>query len=118
VRSTVDEIVTTVGWDRRVAGIRLIPHRHGTAEHGRIYAELARELYVPALAPDFAYIHSAPFYEPEYFQRVYAATHEATAGFTAVGEDELAQVLASYPRSLLVLRTIVGLTKEDRKSVV
>jgi hypothetical protein len=112
-RATVDEIVTTAGWDRRVAGIRLIPHRHGTAEHGRIYAELARELYVPALAPDFAYIHSAPFYEPEYFQRVYAATYEATAGFTAVAEDELAQVLASYPRALLVLRTIVGLTKEE-----
>ena len=28
---------------------------------------IAREAYVPHLAPDFAYIHEAPFYELPYF---------------------------------------------------
>ncbi|HEY2205238.1 MAG TPA: hypothetical protein VGH99_12280 [Pseudonocardia sp.] len=112
-RRTIDEIVHAASWDRRVAGIRLIPQRHGTGEHGRIYAELAREVYVPQLAPDFAYIHPAPFYEPGYFRWVYDTTVAATDGFRSVGEEELALVLTSEPRALLVLRTIVGLTKEE-----
>ncbi|GAA5151515.1 hypothetical protein GCM10023321_18700 [Pseudonocardia eucalypti] len=110
---TVEEIVAASSWDRRVAGLRLVPQRHGTVEHSRIFAEVARAVYVPALAPDFAYIHPAPFYEPDYFQLVYDAAHAATEGFASVGEDELAAVLTMDPRTLLVFRTIAGLTKEE-----
>ena len=49
-------------WTQRVQRIRLVPQRHGTGEHGTIYAAVARALYMPHLAPDFAYIHEAPFY--------------------------------------------------------
>ena len=55
--------------DERVAQIRLIPQRHGTGEHPAIYAAVAREAYVPHLAPDFAYIYEAPFYERELVQQ-------------------------------------------------
>jgi hypothetical protein len=113
VARTVEQIVHAESWDRRVAGIRLIPQRHGTGEHARIFAEVARAVYVPQLAPDFAYIHPAPFYEPDYFEAVYAAAHAATEGFSLVAEDELAAVLTVDPRTLLVFRTIVGLAKEE-----
>src|SRR5262249_26343295 len=46
-------------------------------------------------------------------QLVYTATHQATDGFAKVAEDELAAVLTVDPRTLLVLRTIAGLTKEE-----
>jgi hypothetical protein len=40
------------------------------------------EVYVPQLAPDFAYIHAAPFYELLYFDEVYRVAAHATANFT------------------------------------
>jgi hypothetical protein len=70
-------------------------------------------VYVPHLAPYFAYIHESPFYDQEYFQEVYAATHTATRGFGQVDEDTLADVIRGDPRSLLVFRTIMGLTREE-----
>ena len=48
-----------------------------------------------------------------YFEQVYAAAEEATAGFTQVTEAELTSVLISNPRTLLVFRTIIGLTKGE-----
>lgn len=113
VKQTVQQILAASSWDQRVAQIRLIPQKHGTGEHQWIYAEVARQAYVPHLAPDFAYIHEAPFYEESYFRRVYVIAHDATSGFTDVTEDRLAQLIQDEPRSLLVLRTIMGLTREE-----
>ncbi|MBI4798513.1 MAG: hypothetical protein HY794_07235 [Desulfarculus sp.] len=110
---TVAKIVEASTWDQRVAQIRLIPQNHGTNEHPQIYAAVARSVYVPHLSPDFAYVHQPPFYGPEYFQQVYAATLQATAGFDQVSENDLARVIESDPRTLLVFRTIMGLTKEE-----
>ena len=111
--ATVRQIVGASSWDQRVAQIRLIPQKHGTGEHQRIYVEVARHAYVPHLAPDFAYIHEAPFYEESYFRKVYAAADEGTAGFADVSEDRLAQLIHDEPQTLLVFRTIMGLTKEE-----
>ncbi|MGH3965864.1 MAG: hypothetical protein ACRDRY_21860 [Pseudonocardiaceae bacterium] len=111
VEETVARIVTASTWDQRVSQIRLVAQRHGTGEHSAIFAAVAREGDVPHLAPDFAYIHSAPFYEESYFFEVYAATSAATQNFTEVATDDLACVIQEDPRALLVLRTIVGLTK-------
>jgi hypothetical protein len=91
----------------------LVPQNHGTGEHARIFADLARLLYLPHLAPDFAYIHEAPFYEQRYFLDVYDAAHRATDGFEAVSEDDLTRTLQNDPRTLLVFRTILGLTREE-----
>ncbi len=113
VAETVDKIVGAITWDQRIAQIRLVAQNHGTGDHARIFAEVARAAYVPHLAPDFAYINEAPFYEREYFQEVYAAAAGLTSNFTAVSLTELASVVAADPRTLLVFRTIVGLTKEE-----
>jgi hypothetical protein len=113
IQDTINKIAVANSWDQRIAQIRLIPQNHGTIEHPRIYAEVARLLYVPHLAADFAYIHEDNFYGREYFEQVYAAADEATAGFTQVTEAELTAVLVSNPRTLLVFRTIMGLTKGE-----
>lgn len=113
VAETVARIVGAATWDQRVAQIRLVAQRHGTGEHARIFADVAREAYVPHLSPDFAYINEAPFYERPYFAEVYAAAAAATQDFTEVGEGQLARAVQDDPRTLLVFRTILGLTKDE-----
>jgi hypothetical protein len=113
VNETIERIVGAPGWNQRIAQIRLIPQNHGTGEHARIYAEVARLLYLPHLAPDFAYIHKATFYEQKYFQDVYNSAFQATSGFSKVSEQDLTGALEADPRTLLVFRTILGLTREE-----
>jgi hypothetical protein len=110
---TIEEIVAAPTWDQRVALIRLIAQRHGTGEHQRIFAEIARNAYVPHLAPDFAYIHESEFYEPETFRSAYVTASDSTNGFTDVNEDQLATVLKTSPKTLLVFRTMLGLAKSE-----
>jgi hypothetical protein len=110
---TIQRIVEAHNWNQRVAQIRLIPQHHGTGDHPRIFAEIARLLYLPHLAPDFAYIHEARFYERKYFVEVYEVADRATSGFTATSEDDLVRTLQIDPRTLLVFRTIAGLTREE-----
>jgi hypothetical protein len=111
--ATIERIVEAPNWNQRIAQIRLIPQHHGTDEHARIFAEIARLLYLPHLAPDFAYIHEAPFYEEEFFAAAYDAATRATKGFTEISEADLTRTLQSDPRTLLVFRTILGLTREE-----
>lgn len=113
IEETVAAIVAAPTWDQRVVRIRLIPQQHGTGDHPAILAAVAREAYVPHLAPDFAYIHEAPFYEREYFEDVYRAAAGDTDNFRHVGVDDLAAVIQADPRTLLVFRTIMGLTKDE-----
>jgi hypothetical protein len=113
IEATISAILGAETWTQRVQQIRLIPQRHGTGEHGSIYAAVARALYMPHLAPDFAYIHEAPFYEPAHFFRAYDEADRLTAGFSRVAESDLADALAQYPGTLLVFRTLLGLTKEE-----
>ncbi len=84
IDTTVQQVIEAATWDQRVARIRLVAQNHAPAELQRIYAEIARQVYVPHLAPDFAYIHEAPFYERPYFAEVYAEADTATEGFTRV----------------------------------
>ncbi len=114
---TVAAIAAADTWDKRVTEIRLIPERHGKAEHGAIFAAVARELYVPYLAPDFAYVHDAPFYEADHFDAVYATASDATDGFTKVGVEDLAVLIEGNPQTLLVFRTITGLLKNEFAAV-
>ncbi|WP_394276725.1 hypothetical protein, partial [Luteococcus sp.] len=78
IDNTIRSIVEAETWDQRVAQIRLVAQRHGTADHQSIYARVAREVYVPHLAPDFAYINQADFYDLSTFQAAYATAAEAT----------------------------------------
>jgi hypothetical protein len=68
IQDTVTRVTEAKSWDQRIAKIRLIPMNHGTNEHPAIYPEIARLLYVPHLAADFAYIHENQFYGREYFE--------------------------------------------------
>ncbi|MCV7034875.1 hypothetical protein H7H69_11790 [Mycobacterium heckeshornense] len=113
IDDTVAAVVSADTWDKRVSEIRLIPERHGKSQHGAVYAAVARQLYVPYLAPDFAFVHDAPFYDEDHFTTVYAEVESATKGFTNVTVDDLATLLEADPRALLVFRTITGLLKNE-----
>lgn len=113
VAETVRRIVSADTWDQRVAQIRLVEQNHGTGQHAEIFAQVAREAYVPHLAPDFAYIHEAPFYDRPYFSQVYDAAAAATRDFQSVDEADLARTLATDPRTLLIFRTTLGLTHQE-----
>ena len=113
IQSTVRSIVDAPNWNARIAAIRLVNENHGTADHQQIYAEVAREAYVPHLSPDFAYIHSMDYYELPTFRAAYQEASERTSQFTDVSQDTLIEMLLSAPSTLLVLRTILGLTPQE-----
>lgn len=112
-QQTVDLIVGAASWDERVNRMRQIPARHGTNEHAAIHAQVAKVLYVPHLAPDFAYIHGADFYELPHFQTAYDKAAVASANFTAVSVADLSEAIEAEPVVLLPLRVITGLTRDE-----
>jgi hypothetical protein len=110
---TVDSITAASTWDERVARFRQIPQRHGTDEHAGIYADVARHLYVPHLAPDFAYAPKLDFYELPHFQAAYNSLSRATVGFSDMSVERLTAAIQAEPTILLPLRTITGLLKKE-----
>ncbi len=113
IETTINAILAAETWTQRVHQIRLVPQRHGTGDYTAIYAAVARHLYMPHLAPDFAYIHEAPFYEQAHFFRAYNIAEQVTEQFVNISEDNLVRCLAQHPETLLVFRTLLGLTKEE-----
>ncbi len=110
---TVSTILDAADWNARVARIRRIPQQHGTDQHAAIYAAVATNLYVPNLAPDFAYVHWRPDYELADFLAAYESANKATEGFTRVGPDELAELFHRHPQTLKVFRVLVGFTTQE-----
>lgn len=82
VSQTVEAIAGATDWNSRVARIRHIPQKHGTDEHAGLYATVAKRIYVPNLAPDFAYVHWRSDYELADFMGAYEAAQRETEGFT------------------------------------
>lgn len=113
VKETVDLISAAATWDERVNRIRQIAARHGTNDLPTIHAQVARRLYVPHLAPDYAYIPDAEFYGEAHFQAAYDLVARLTNDFAQVDPVHLATVIAAHPTTLLVLRTITGLSKSE-----
>lgn len=111
--NTVGLVVSAVTWDERVSRLRQIPQRHGTDEHSAIYAQVARRLYVPHLAPDYAYVNAAEFYDLPHFQAAYGKVASFTAHFTDVSVTTLAASIQAEPTGLLPLRVITGLTRAE-----
>lgn len=111
--ATIRAILSAGSWAQRIQQIRLVPQRHGTEEHTAIYAAVARELYMPNLAPDFAFIHEAEFYETPHFFAAYDEAVRLTDNFTRVSVADLQAALLSCPRTLLVFRTLLGFTKGE-----
>lgn len=110
---TVERVLAAASWEQRIHRIRLIPQNHGIAEQSGIYAAIARRQYLPYLSPDFAYVHPDAFYDPAHFHRCYADAQTATNGFADVTPAQLATMIAQRPHTLLVFRTIIGLTKGE-----
>lgn len=110
---TIERVVKAPDWDARVAQIRQIPARHGTNDLPAIYAAVAKEIYVPHLAPDFAYVHWRDEYEPPDFQVAYDHAHAGTNGFVNVDTDYLTHTIGAHPDTLKVFRTIIGLTTQE-----
>ena len=113
IEQTVGYIVAASTWDERVARVRQIPQRHGTDEHAAIDAEVARLLYMPHLAPDFAYAPMLDFYELPHFQAAYDKLAAATDEFRNVTVDQLAETIQAEPTVLLPLRTMTGLLRKE-----
>jgi hypothetical protein len=114
---TVDEAVNAAAdaasWDARVAIIRQVPERFGTALQQQVYSAIAKRIYVPSLAPDFAYVHWRPKYELEPVQQSYDLAHALTEGFTNVDRGHLLATIRAEPSTLLVFRLLLGFTTEE-----
>jgi hypothetical protein len=114
---TIDEVAEAAAnapsWDARIAVIRLVPERFGTAAQQEVYAAIARRVYVPNLAPDFAYVHWRDEYELQPLQNAYARAVELTNGFTAVERTDLQRTILSEPTTLRVFRLILGFTAPE-----
>jgi hypothetical protein len=93
---------------RQISDFALSAEREGDAAE----REAAQKVLVRA-AKTFTQLLSMTFqavawnkevlYEEEPFEAIYQKVCKATAGFTKVGEGNLAELLASYPPSLLMM---------------
>jgi len=110
---TVEAIVGAADWNARVARIRQIPQRHGTDEHASLYAAIAKRIYVPNLAPDFAYMHWRLDYELADFLPAYDVAERETQGFMAVSSGNLQAVIFGQPGTLRVFRVLIGFTTQE-----
>ncbi len=111
--TTIKEITGAKTWDQRVQAIRRIPELHGQSAQPAIYAAIAQDLYVPALAPQFAYIPTSETYELSVFRRAYRSAFELTEHFKLVTPAHIAHCLTEAPETLTVFRTIIGYTPNE-----
>jgi len=94
---TVDAIATAKTWDARIALVRHIPEQFGTAAHQAVYSAIARRVYLPSLAPDFAYVHWHDDYELPLAVQTYDLAFALTDGFSRVSKTSSAQSPAGRP---------------------
>jgi hypothetical protein len=101
-------------WPERVAAIRSVPNEFPGREVPGVYAEVARSVYVPNLAPSF---HIVPwperFLDRDGFMAAYQTAAEATDNFSNAGPDQIAAALQADPRALRIFRLIIGYTPTE-----
>jgi hypothetical protein len=106
-------------WSSRVAAVRSIPAEFPGRELAAVYAEVARQCYVPNLAPHF---HIVPwperFLDRDAFQEAYEAAAEATSNFSNVSGDRISEAIQQDPRTLRIFRLIIGYTPKELAEVV
>lgn len=110
---TVDAVANAASWDARIALVRHIPEQFGTAAHQAVYSAIARQVYLPSLAPDFAYVHWHEDYELPLAQHTYDLAFALTEGFTRVTLHDLVRTITSEPTTLRVFRLILGFTAQE-----
>jgi hypothetical protein len=109
----VAAVAAAPSWDTRIALIRRIPEQFGTAQHQAIYADIAKAVYVPHLAPDFAYVHWRDDYELEAVAPAYDRAFTLTRGFSATTVQDIANAIRAEPSTLRVFRLILGFTTQE-----
>ena len=113
VAGIVAQVSVAETWDERVAIIRGVPESFGTSQHRTVYSEIARDVYIPELTPDFAYVYQHADYQYEPLRAAYDAAHALTEGFHAVEADELAEAIRTDPRTLRIFRLLLGLSTQE-----
>jgi hypothetical protein len=113
IEETVEAAASAATWDARIAVIRLIPERFGTASHQGVYAAIAKRVYVPNLAPDFAYVHWRDEYELKPLQDAYDRAVALTNDFASVSQPALRDTILAEPCTLRVFRLILGFTAQE-----
>ena len=113
IEEVVDAVAVAPDWDARIAAIRLVPERFGTAAHQDVYAAIAKRIYVPGLAPDFAYVHWRDDYEFEPLQHAFDRASSSTNGFVSVASSDLERTILAEPTTLRVFRLILGFTAQE-----
>lgn len=113
IEQTVENIASAATWDERVALIRRIPESFGTASHKGIYAAVAKRVYLPSLAPDFAFVHWREDYELPVIEQAYEAALELTEGFQHVQVEQLTAAIQTDPRTLRIFRLLLGLLTQE-----
>ena len=118
----VSELVNAVesgSWAERVAAVRSVPAEFPGRELTSVYAELARQCYVPNLAPHF---HIVPwperFLDRDAFLEAYQVAATVTEDFSSISGDRIAAAIQQDPRSLRVFRLIIGYTPKELAEVV
>lgn len=101
-------------WPERIAAVRSVPAEFPGREHSSVYAEVARSVYVPELAPHF---HIIPwperFLDRDGFVAGYQAAAAATDNFSNAGADQIVAAIKADARSLRVFRLIIGYTPKE-----
>jgi hypothetical protein len=118
----VSELVNKVengSWAERVAAVRSVPAEFPGRELSSVYAELARECYVPNLAPHF---HIVPwperFLDRDGFLEAYEVAATVTDDFSNVSGGQIATAIQQDPRSLRIFRLIIGYTPNELAEVI
>lgn len=118
----VSDLVNAVengSWAERVAAVRSVPAEFPGRELTSVYAELARQCYVPNLAPHF---HIVPwperFLDRDAFLEAYQVAATFTEDFSSISGDRIAAAIQQDPRSLRVFRLIIGYTPKELSEVV
>jgi transcriptional regulator with XRE-family HTH domain len=106
-------VAASASWNARVALVRKVPERFGTAQQADVYAAIADRFYVRTLKPDFSYVHWRQEYEFVPLNAAYEHARTGTAGFTRVERDDIARVLLEHPETLRIFRLLLGFTASE-----
>lgn len=112
-QTTIDAIVGAQNWNARVNLIRGIPQTHGSSQTQAIYAAVAAQVYVPYLAPDFAYVHWREEYELLAIEKAYNSASALTSGFSNVDAATLAAAIQADPSTVRIFRLLLGFTTQE-----
>ncbi len=113
IEEIVEAVASAKSWDRRVAAIRKIPEEFGSTQQLDAHSEVARNFYVPTLAPDFAYMHWRPEYEIKRVEEAYNLAYRCSNKFRKVDVSALETILRKEPTTILIFRLLLGFTPSE-----